>query len=89
MRGHSSIYILHYARFSLSTEMSRLTRDGAVEPVSRAQLHRRERGQGNIYFPCSANHEQVGNLTRLIHTLAICDDHTYIHTYMLGEGSFS
>ncbi|CAM9516333.1 unnamed protein product, partial [Ascophyllum nodosum] len=32
-------------RFSLSTEMSRLTRDGTAEPVSRDQILRRERGQ--------------------------------------------
>ena len=38
--------------------MSRLTRDGAAEPVSRDQILRRERGQGNINFPCSADHEQ-------------------------------
>ena len=37
--------------------MSRLTRDGAVEPVSRDEILRRERGQGNIHFPCSADHE--------------------------------
>ena len=46
-------------RFSLSMEMSRLTRDGTAEPVSRDQILRRERGQGNINFPCSsADHEQ-------------------------------
>ena len=44
--------------FSLSMEMSRLTRDGTAEPVSRDQILRRERGQGNINFPCSAHHEQ-------------------------------
>ena len=38
--------------------MSRLTRDGTAKPVSRDQILRRERGQGNIYFPCSADHEQ-------------------------------
>ena len=39
--------------------MSRPTRDGTAEPVSRDQiLRRRERGQGNIHFPCSADHEQ-------------------------------
>ena len=39
--------------------MSRLTRDGtAAEPVSKEQILRRERGQGNIHFPCSADHEQ-------------------------------
>ena len=43
-------------RFSLSMEMSRLTRDGTAEPVS--QVLRRERGQGNVHFSCSADHEQ-------------------------------
>ena len=45
-------------RFSLSMEMSRLTRDGTAEPVSRDQILRHERGQGNIHFPCSADHVQ-------------------------------
>ena len=39
-------------------EMSRLTRDETAEPVSRDQILRRERGQGNIHFPCSADHVQ-------------------------------
>ena len=39
-------------------EMSRLTRDGTVEPVSRDQILRREHGQENIHFPCSADHVQ-------------------------------
>ena len=38
--------------------MSRLTRDGTAEPVSRDQILRHARGQGDIYFPCSADHEQ-------------------------------
>ena len=46
-------------RFSLSIEMSRLTRDGTAEPVSQDQILRREqRGQGIIHFPCLADHEQ-------------------------------
>ena len=45
-------------RFSLSMEMSRLTREGTAEPVSRDQILRRERKQGIIHFPCSADHEQ-------------------------------
>ena len=45
-------------RFSLSMEMSRLTRDGTAEPVSRDRILRHARGQGNIHFPCSADHEQ-------------------------------
>ena len=35
--------------------MSRLTRDGTAEPVSRDQILRRKRGQGNTHFPCSAD----------------------------------
>ena len=34
------------------------TRDGTAEPVSRDQILRRGWGQGNIQFPCSADHEQ-------------------------------
>ena len=30
-------------------------------------------------FPVQLTTSKIGNLTRLIHTLAICDDHTYIH----------
>ena len=46
-------------RFSLSMEMSKLTRDGTAEPVSRDLILRRKRGQGNIIFTCcSADHEQ-------------------------------
>ena len=44
-------------RFSLSMEMSRLTRDGTVELVWRDQILRRERGQGEIHVLCSADHE--------------------------------
>ena len=43
-------------RFSLSMEMSRLTRDRTAEPVSRDQIFRHERGQGNIHFSCSIDH---------------------------------
>ena len=39
-------------------EVSRLTRDGTAEPVSRDQILRHVRGQGNIHCPCSAEHEQ-------------------------------
>ena len=68
----------HQIRFSLKMEMGRLTRDGTAEPVSRDQILRRERGQGNIYFPCSADHEhdwqpyQVDPYTLVLPCLAIC-----------------
>ena len=61
--GQSRIYRVAQLRTdgvhcSLSMEMSRLTRDGTAEPVSRDQILRDARGQGNIHFPCSADHEQ-------------------------------
>ena len=68
-------------RFSLGMEMSRLTRDETAEPVPRDQTLRRERGQGNIHFPVQLTTSRIGNLTQLILTLVICEDHTYI-TYL-------
>ena len=65
-------------RFSLSMEMSRLTRDGTAEPVSRDQILRHARGQGNIRFPCSADHEQDRQPYPVDPYSAICDDHTYL-----------
>ena len=60
-------------QFSPSMEMSRLTRVGTAEPVSRNQFLAHVRGEGNIHFTCSADHKQdwqpypVG-----LYTLAIC-----------------
>ena len=68
----------YYFRFSLNMEMSRLTRDGTAEPVSRDQILRHARGQGNIHFPCSADHEQDWQPYPVDPYSAICDDHTYI-----------
>ena len=61
--------------------MSRLTRDATAEPVSRDQILRHERGQGNIHFSCSADHAQDWQPYPVDHTLAIC---ATIHTYILG-----
>ena len=57
--------------------MSRLTQDGTVEPVSRDQILRHARGQGNIHFPCSADHEQDWQPYPVDPYSAICDDHIY------------
>ena len=62
--------------------MSRLTRDGTAEPVSRDQTLRHAREQGNIHFPCSADHEQDWQPYPVDLYSAICDGHTYIHTYI-------
>ena len=61
--------------------MSRLTRDGTAEPVSRDQILRHARGQGNVHFPCSADHEQDWQPYPVDPYSAICDDHTHTHTH--------
>ena len=63
--------------------MSKLTRGGTAEPVSRDQILRHARGQGNIHFPCSADHEQDWQPYPVDPYSAICDDHTYIHIVSL------
>ena len=70
--------------------MSRLTRDGMAGPVSGDQILRNVRGQGNINFPCSADHEQDWQPYPVDPYSAICDDHTYIHTYivLIGDPRF-
>ena len=65
--------------------MSRLTRDATTaERISRDQIVRRERGQGNIQqFPCSADPEQDWRPYPVDpYSCYMCDDHTYIHFYI-------
>ena len=69
--------------------MSKLTRDETAEPVSRDQILRHARGQGNIIFPVQLTTSRIGNLTRLIHTLLyVMTIHTYIHTYSVYSPFF-
>ena len=63
--------------FSLSMEMSRLTRDGTAETASRDQILRRERGQRSIHFPCSADHEQDWQSYPVDPYSCYMCDHTY------------
>ena len=63
-----------------------MPRDGITEPVSRDQILRRERGQGKIIFPVELTTSSIDSLAWLIHYFAICDDHTYMHTYMTFSG---
>ena len=65
-------------------EISRLTRDGTAEPVSRDQILRRERGQEKVYFPCSADREQDWQPYQVDLYSAIC---ATIHTYTHDEES--
>ena len=65
--------------------MSKLTRDGTPEPVSRDQILRRERGQQIIHFPCSAaDREQDWQpcpVVRAIHTNIVLHTHTAVVTH--------
>ena len=57
-------------------EMSRLALDGTAKLVPRDQIFRHERGQGNIGFPCPADHEQNWQPYPVDPYSAIYDDHT-------------
>ena len=70
----------HQIQPEYGDDMSRLTRDGTAEPVSRDQILRHARGQGNIIFPVQLTTSRIGRLTRLIHTLLYV---MTIHTYTL------
>ena len=69
--------------------ISRPTRDGTAEPVSRDQILRREREQGYGYIPCSADHEQDWQPYPVDpYSAIICDDH--IHKIVdMREGNLS
>ena len=75
--------------------MTRLARDGMAEPVSRDQILRHVRGQRNIYFLCSADHEQDWQPYPVDpYSAVICDDHTAtvvgrFHQYLCPKYIFS
>ena len=56
-----------------------MTRDGTAKPVSRDQILRRERGEGNTNFPCSADHVQDWQPHPVDPYSCYVCDHTYIH----------
>ena len=56
--------------------MSRLTRDRTAEPVSRDQIIKRERRQGNTHFPSSADYDQDWQPYPVDPYSAIFDGHT-------------
>ena len=64
-----------------------IIRDGTAEPVSQDQILRHARGQGNVHFPCSADHEQDWQPYPVDPYSAICDDHTYcgLNVICIGE----
>ena len=68
-------------KLSLRMEMSRLTRDGTAEPISRDQILEREREQGKVHFPCPADHVQDWQPYPVNPYSAAWDDHTYMYTF--------
>ena len=63
-------------------------RDGTVKPVSRDQILRRDdSGQGNIHFPCSADHEQDCQPYPVDPYSCYMCDYTYIHTSVQQTGT--
>ena len=67
-------------RFSLSMEMSRLTRGTGLPNPWRDQILRHERGKGNIHFSCSVDHVQDWQPYPVDPFSCYMCDHTYIHT---------
>ena len=57
-------------------EMSRLT--GLPNPSHETEFSGADGDREMSFFPVQLTTSRIGNLTRLIHTLAICDDHTYV-----------
>ena len=66
--------------------MSRLTRDGTAEPVSRDQIQGANADREIFVFLLQVTTSRIGNLTRLIHTLAIC---VIIHAYSIVPRVYS
>ena len=60
-------------------------RGGTAEPASRDQILRHVRGQGNIHFPDSADHEQDWQPYPVDPYSATRDDPTYMHTYICDD----
>ena len=62
-------------------EMSRLTRGAGLPKPSRETKFSGAKGDRELsIFPVQmTTTSRIGSLTRLILTLVICDDHTYIH----------
>ena len=58
--------------------------DAGLPNPSRETKSSGANGDRDIFiFPVQLTTSRIGNLTRLILTLAICDDHTYIYTYCI------
>ena len=57
---------------------------GQPNPSRKTKFSSANGDREKFIFPVQLTTSRIGNLTRLIHTLNICDDHTYIvsHNFM-------
>ena len=79
-----SAWIPLFSRMSENSFIKNIKKkQGKLNPLSRGLYNiQLGHGQGNISFPCSADHEQDWRPYPVDPYSAICDDHTYIHTYI-------
>ena len=54
------------------------------DSVSRGQILRRKRGEGNIYYPCSVDHEQDWQPYPVDPYSAMYNDRTFSHLSLYG-----
>ena len=64
-------------RFRLIMEMGRLTQTRLPNPSRETKFSGANGDREILFFPVQLTTRRIGNLTRLIHTLAICDEYTY------------
>ena len=74
----------HQIQPEYGDEQAHAGRDGTAEPVSRDQISGANGDRENCIFPLQLTTSmRIGNLTQLIHTFAISDDHTLHDTYLI------
>ena len=64
----------------------RLTRDGTADPSRETKFSGASTDRQIFISPVQLTTSRIGNLTRLVHTLAICET---IHIYIPEEGKKS
>ena len=68
--------------------MSRLTRDGTARPSREIKFSGANADREIFVFPVQLTTYRISNLIRLIHSLAICDDHTRLALQSVGPQSY-
>ena len=70
--GRVKLNLIDVSIFSLSKAMIRLARDGTPNPSRETNFSGANADREIFIFPVQLTTCRIGNLTRLIHTLAIC-----------------